>query len=203
MRETGRLGEHATPERHGSPLPPPAPTAQGRTDGLPGKRPCVLGAYLGRGSGEEPAGRWRGEACCLRARRGWRCSGHFHCLQTGKQSRQTEGGKGKAEESISSMKVSPSPLPGGAARTRCPGRGTLTDTSRWAPRLVNPTSRGPVRWPRGEGTGTPRAEPVLVPSSCKVWPGRRQSSLSLGRVQPTVALPWLPLEPRKSQIHQK
>lgn len=97
--EMERLGDHATPAEAGQVLPPP-PTTQVRTDGLPGERPCVPGAYLGRGSGEEPAGRWRGEACCLRARRGWGCSGHLHCLQTEEQGQRTEGGEGKQRKAF-------------------------------------------------------------------------------------------------------
>lgn len=83
-------------------------------------QPRVPGAYLGRGSGEAPAGRCRGEACCLRAPRGWGCSGHFHCLQTEEQ-RQVEGRKGKAKESMSS-------------RNACSQRAHL-------PCLVEPASR--------------------------------------------------------------
>ena len=90
---------------------------------LPGGWPCVLGAYLGRGSGEEPAGRWRGEACCLRARRGWECSGHFHCLQTEERRQQTEaGGESRGEHFKRESFGSPSPLPGGASLPSAQGR---------------------------------------------------------------------------------
>lgn len=113
----GRGEAHATPAEAGRAAPP--------TASLPGKRP---GAYLGRGSGEEPAGRWRGEACCLGAPRGLGCSGRFHCLQTDEQGQQAEGGEGEAEESISSLKAcEPPSLAWGAAQTPCPGEGV------WAP----------------------------------------------------------------------
>lgn len=146
---------------------------------LPGGWPCVLGAYLGRGSGEEPAGRWRGEACCLRARRGWGCSGHFHCLQTEERRRQTEaGGESRGEHFKRESFRSPClpclvwplrPLPRGGSVTPAPP--TPLDE---APRLVNPTSRNRLPWPQGGGTGVPRARPSLLRSSQDGWPGHRQ-----------------------------
>lgn len=153
---------------------------------LPGGWPCVLGAYLGRGSGEEPAGRWRGEACCLRARRGWECSGHFHCLQTEERRQQTEaGGESRGEhfkrESLGSpclpcLVGPPCPLPRGESVTPPPP--TPPDGS---PRLVNPTSRDRLPWPQNGGTGVPRAGPSLLPSSRDGWPGHRQCPSFLGR----------------------
>lgn len=53
------------------------------------------GAYLGRGNGAEPAGRWRA-ACCRTAPRGWGCCGRFHCLQAEAQTAESRGEQSRA-----------------------------------------------------------------------------------------------------------
>lgn len=88
FKESQGLQGGVAGEWRGSGFMPPPPRQ--------GSLSAHSGAYLGHGSGEEPAGRWRGAACCQRARRGWGCSGHFHCLQT-EEHRAERRGKGKAE----------------------------------------------------------------------------------------------------------
>ena len=166
---------------------------------LPGGWPCVLGAYLGRGSGEEPAGRWRGEACCLRARRGWGCSGHFHCLQTEERRRQTEaGGESRGEHFKRESFRSPClpclvgplrPLPRGGSVTPAPP--TPLDE---APRLINPTLRNRLPWPQGGGQGPACLEvPRMAGRAIDGAPLSLGAGWGMARRLP---------ESRKSQIHQ-
>lgn len=106
--------------------------------------PAAAGAYLGRGSGAEPAGRWRREACCPRAPRGWGCCGHFHCLQTGAQGQPTGTGK-QSRVSQARWLVQPAP-PAGDTPHPPPREGLWRGTFQTRPRdlviqpEVNPAS---------------------------------------------------------------
>lgn len=119
------------------------------------------GAYLGHGSGAEPAGRWRA-ACCRTAPRGWGCCGRFHCLQAEAQTAESRGSRAEhfKRKSLFGDPVSPACGPPAPARHFHKG-----------PRLVNPTSCPPSPRPRGEGTAALRAEHhgSWCPGG---WPGR-------------------------------
>lgn len=137
-KESQNLGEQGIERLGNHPTPAEARQTLGQLrceqPDCTGTAPVCWGAYLGRGNDEEPAGRWRGEACCRRAPRGWGCSGHFHCLQTEEHRQWVEEGEGskakhfKLESLFRGSLVSPAC---GAAQTLCPGEGV------WSPQHVH------------------------------------------------------------------